>query len=284
MIKNKIIRKTAYAKINLYLDVLDKRKDGYHNILSVMQTVSLSDRISVELADENTYMTCTDSSLECGETNLCIKAARAFIQRVNKKMNVKMHLEKNIPREAGLGGGSADAAAVLNALNELIGMPLDYSELCKLGKSLGADVPFCIAGGTATAQGIGDFLTELSPIPKCFFVICEGIGRVSTPEAYKIIDSVPPSGKGNFDLLKKGIENSDLSIICKGLYNRFEDAVPSAITVKNIFVNQEAEGTLMSGSGSSVFGVFTNKNKAKNACAALNNAGLKAFLCEPVFP
>lgn len=283
MNKDKVINKKAYAKINLYLDVLDKRKDGYHNILSVMQTVSLSDTVTVCRTDGETYMTCTDSSLECGEKNLCIKAAKAFIQRFDKKMNVKIHLEKNIPREAGLGGGSADAAAILNAMNELSGMPFSCGELCDIGRELGADVPFCIMGGTAIAEGIGEKLTQMPPMPKCSLVISGGIGHVSTPYAYKTVDSVPPSVKGDFDLIKKGIEASDLSIICKGLYNRFEDAVPSSKSVKGIISEQGADGVLMSGSGSAVFGIFSDENKAKNACAALNNAGLTAFLCEPVF-
>ncbi len=270
----------AYAKINLYLDVLDKRADGYHNILSVMTEVrseSFYDAVTVKPAVGRS-MTCSDPTLTVGDDNLCLKAARAFFDALNVSDGCFIELEKHLPREAGLGGGSSDAAAVLRALNRLYDGVFTTEELCTIGAKIGADVPFCVVGGTMLAEGIGEILTPFPSLPKCHIVISGGVGKVSTPEAYRLIDNTPPSSRGDIAALRAATEAGDLAAIGKHLYNRFEDASPNCRAVKKCFRDNGAVGTLMSGSGSAVFGLFDTENGAKNAQNGLMNAGYSAFL------
>ncbi len=269
----------AYAKINLYLDVLNKREDGYHNIRSVMHEVKSSrffDTVTVKRAEGRT-MSCSDPTLTVGEDNLCLKAANAFFTALGVADGCFIELEKHLPREAGLGGGSSDAAAVLRALNRLYDGVFSAEELCKIGAKIGADVPFCVIGGTALCEGIGEILSPFPPLPECHIVISSGVGKVSTPEAYRLIDNTAPSGRGNLPALRAAIQQGDLASVGACLYNRFEDASPSCRSVKKIFAESGALGTLMSGSGSAVFGIFGDENGAKNAQKALISASLSAF-------
>lgn len=275
-----MITEKAYAKINLYLDVLNKREDGYHNILSVMTEVksdSFYDTVTVRKA-EGRSMTSTDPTLTVGEDNLCLKAAKAFFDALGSDDGCYIELEKHLPREAGLGGGSSDAAAVLRALNGLYDGVFTTDELCRIGAKIGADVPFCVVGGTMLAEGIGEILSPFPPLPECHIVISGGVGKVSTPEAYRLIDNTPPSANGDIEALRAAIEKRDLKEIGKHLYNRFEDTLPSCQEVKKCFIENGASGTLMSGSGSAVFGIFDTEKGAKTAQNGLINAGYSAFL------
>ncbi len=275
-----MIIEKAYAKINLYLDVLNKREDGYHNILSVMTDVksdSFYDTVTVRKAEDRS-MTCTDPTLTVGDDNLCLKAANAFFNALGSDDGCFIELEKHLPREAGLGGGSSDAAAVLRALNRLYDGVFTTEELCKIGTKIGADVPFCVKGGTCLCEGIGEMLTPFPSLPQCHIVISGGVGKVSTPEAYRMIDNTPPSAHGDIEALRKAIENGDLKEIGKHLYNRFEDTLPNCQAVKKCFIENGAVGTLMSGSGSAVFGLFDTENDAKCAQNGLLNADYSAFL------
>jgi 4-diphosphocytidyl-2-C-methyl-D-erythritol kinase len=275
-----MITEKAYAKINLYLDVLNKREDGYHNILSVMTEVksdSFYDTVTVRKA-ENRSMTCSDPTLTVGDDNLCLKAAKAFFGALGSDDGCYIELEKHLPREAGLGGGSSDAAAVLRALNRLYDEAFTTDELCKIGAKIGADVPFCVVGGTMLAEGIGEILSPFPSLPDCHIVISGGVGKVSTPEAYRVIDNTPPSARGDINALRKSIEQGSLAEIGKHLYNRFEDTLPSCQEVKKAFIENGAIGTLMSGSGSAVFGLFDTEKNAKSAQNGLINAGYSAFL------
>lgn len=275
-----MITEKAYAKINLYLDVLNKREDGYHNILSVMTEVksdSFYDTVTVRKA-ENRSMTCSDPTLTVGDDNLCLKAAKAFFGALGSDDGCFIELEKHLPREAGLGGGSSDAAAVLRALNRLYDEAFTTDELCKIGAKIGADVPFCVVGGTMLAEGIGEILSPFPSLPDCHIVISGGVGKVSTPEAYRVIDNTPPSARGDINALRKSIEQGSLAEIGKHLYNRFEDTLPSCREVKKCFTENGALGTLMSGSGSAVFGLFDTEKNAKSAQNGLILAGFSAFL------
>ncbi len=276
-----IITEKAYAKINLYLDVTGKRPDGYHDILSVMQTIDLCDTVTVTPSD-GIFMTCTDSDLSCGEDNLCIRAARAFFDALGKDGGCNIHLEKNLPMQAGLGGGSSDGAAVLRALNSLYGKPFSLGELCAIGKKIGADVPFLVVGGSRRAEGIGEILSPFPPMPDCYIVVSGGIGHVSTPTAYKLIDSTPPKAKGDFASMSEAAKKGDLKGIALSLYNRFEDTLPECETVKSIFISCGTLGALMSGSGSAVFGIFDCLEKAKTAVSSLESSGLTAYLARPI--
>ncbi len=275
-----MITEKAYAKINLYLDVLNKREDGYHNIVSVMTEVKSErfyDTVTVRKAEDRS-MTCTDPTLTVGDDNLCLKAANAFFDALGSDDGCFIELEKHLPREAGLGGGSSDAAAVLRALNRLYYGVFTTEELCKIGAKIGADVPFCVVGGTMLAEGIGEILSPFPSLPKCHIVISGGVGKVSTPEAYRIIDSTPPSSSGDLDALRTAIEGGDLNEIGKYLYNRFEDTLPVCQEVKNCFTENGAVATLMSGSGSAVFGIFDTEKDAKTAQNGILNAGYSAIL------
>ncbi len=278
----KTVTEKAYAKINLYLDVVGKRADGYHDIKSVMQAVSLCDTVKLTLTDRDIKMTCTDASLSCGEDNLCVKAARLFLSAASTSAGVFIELEKHIPMQAGLGGGSADAAAVLRGMNSLFDMPFGVPELCELGKKLGADVPFCICGGTVLAEGIGELLMPIAPMPKCSIIICEGSGKVSTPEAYRIIDNTPPLCAGDIDGFISALTAGDITEMSRFLYNRFEDTLPSCAEMKKLLSENGACGALMSGSGSAVYGIFRTAKEAESAFEKLKEKGLSAYLCETV--
>lgn len=276
------VTEAAYGKINLYLDVLGKRPDGYHEIKSVMHTVSLCDTVTVTLGGEGRRMTCSDPTLTCGEDNLCLRAANAFFDAIGSDEGCSLHLEKRLPREAGLGGGSADAAAVFRALNTLCGEPLSREELIQVSAKVGADVPFCLVGGSCLAEGIGERLSPFPTLPPCHLVISGGIGHVSTPEAYRQIDTTPPQKKGDFVAFEAAMRGGDLKEICKHLYNRFEDTLPSSQKVKAILREEGACGALMTGSGAAVFGLFEGEETAKTAAEALKKQGLSAFVATPI--
>ncbi len=273
----KTATKKAYAKVNLYLDVLNKREDGYHNILSVMHTVGIYDTVTVKKASDLS-MTCSDPALSVGDDNLCLKAARVFFDAAKTDGGCFIELEKRLPREAGLGGGSADAAAVLRALNDLYGELFCESELCAIGARIGADVPFCVMGGSALAEGIGEILSPFPLLPPCHIVVCEGKEKISTPTAYQKLDSTSPLKAGDIAQLKSAMEKKDLSAIGKALYNRFEDIYPDCALLKSIMTESGAEGALMSGSGSAVYGLFSKKTDAERAYDKLVSSSIKAFL------
>lgn len=277
----KQVTELAYGKINLYLDVLGRREDGYHAIKSVMQTVSLHDTLTVTEA-ENVAMTCSDPALSCGEDNLCLKAARAFFAAYGSG-GCHIHLDKRLPREAGMGGGSADGAAVLRALNRLYGHPFSTESLCALGAGIGADVPFCVLGrGAALAEGIGERLSPFPSLPPCYLVIVSGTKGVSTPQAYRLLDTLPCKEAGRFDTFAAAMEKGDLPAIGHALYNRFEAAIPSCRPVIQLLEQNGACGARMTGSGSAVFGLFRERETAERASLALQRASYTATLHNPI--
>jgi len=275
------VTELAYGKINLYLDVLGRREDGYHDIQSVMQTVSLFDTVTVTKAEE-VSMTCSDPTLTCGEDNLCIKAARAFFAAYGRG-GCRIYLNKTLPRQAGMGGGSADGAAVLRGLNCLYGEPFSTEELCAIGAGIGADIPFCVLGrGAALAEGIGERLSPFPSLPACHLVIVGGSRKVSTPNAYRILDTLPPTRQGDFDAFATAMEQGELIAIGQSLYNRFEDAVPSCHPIIERLYQEGACGARMTGSGATVFGLFAEAAEAETACLALRRAGYTAITATPI--
>ena len=270
----------AFAKLNLTLDVLGKREDGYHDLKSVMQTISIRDDIEIDIGTGKPWkLSCDKEGIPCDERNLAWKAAKVYCEALNYDPDgLEIRITTRIPSEAGLGGGSSDAAAVLRALNRLYDNVFATDELCKIGARIGADVPFCVVGGTMLAEGIGEILSPFPSLPECHIVISGGVGKVSTPEAYRLIDNTLPSANGDIEALRKAIESGDLKEIGKHLYNRFEDTLPSCQEVKNCFAENGAIGTLMSGSGSAVFGIFETEEDAKTAQNGIINAGYSAFL------
>ena len=273
---------SGYCKINLGLDVIGKREDGYHNLRMVMQTLQLRDLINIDVqaaAETVIEMTCSDSSLSCGEDNLCVRAARLILDDNNITAKVTIHLVKNIPIAAGLAGGSADAAAVLTGMNELLKLNLSEAELMKLGVRLGADVPYCIMKGTALAEGIGDKLTPLTPMVNYPIVLAKPPVGVSTEEVYNSLD-MDNIRHPDIDGLITAINNEDVAGVAANMGNVLETVtvhkLPVINDIKRVMRKNQALGAMMSGSGPAVFGVFLNEHQASKALSALK----RSKLCE----
>ncbi len=285
----------ANAKINLFLNVVGRRENGYHDIVSIMQTVSLCDLVSVSYdPGEHTSIRLTASGNKAMPTdcrNLAWRAAELFLQETGRRGEVQISIEKHIPMAAGLAGGSADAAAVLRALNRLCGMPLSVELLCALGARLGADIPFCIVGGGSLVGGVGDILEKIDSMPQCHLVVaCMGEG-VSTPWAYGKLDERyrffrETDGKDTRPLqIAAAMKQADVKTVCSDMYNIFEEVVPDVqpyVTQLKTVLNQNgAVCSMMSGSGPSVFGVFLDSGSAEQACRKLCDMGAAAFVCHP---
>lgn len=281
----------AYAKINLFLDIESLREDGYHNILSFMQSVSLHDTLTVEYESsplKEIVITCTNQSIPCDKRNLAYKAADIF--PINGK--IKIAIDKKIPLSAGLAGGSADAAAVLLALNSIIPEPMTSEELKALGNKLGADVPFCIVRGSCIAMGTGDILKEAPSMPSCHIVIAQKGDGMSTPEAYRALDMKFDRFLGykvnrdKLSILLEDQNNKSLGSYLEGFYNIFESVVepcrPCVTELKEIMVSNGALCAMMSGSGTSVFGIFDREESAARSLSVLVDCGADAHLCYPI--
>lgn len=263
------VKVKAYAKINLMLDIISTRKDGYHDLFMIMQSINLYDTVTIsETKSKKITITCNIDDIPLDEKNIAYKAADAFF-KANKIKNkgINIDIVKRIPHQAGLAGGSADGAAVLVALNELLGTNLSDDELCDIGVKIGADVPFCIKGGTLLAQGIGDVLHKVKPLRKCFILIAKPDYGVNTGKAYALFDS---NGKihtpDKFGMLC-AMQNRDLNEICAKMENVFEQfiEVPNKVDIKEVMRNNGALGVCMSGSGPTVFAIFDEKEKAEKA-------------------
>ncbi len=279
----------APAKVNLFLDVGERRKDGYHNIESVMQTVTLFDCVEItqyeDAAEQKLDVFCSEASVPSGEGNIVYRAAKAFFAALGiENYQISFRIDKKIPVEAGLGGGSADAAAAIIGLDDLYGTELSVEEMCKIGVKVGADVPFCIKKGTATAEGIGEILTACSPMPDCAFVIAMPAGsKISTAEAYRKIDAMPKTSHASLADVLQTLDAGDLNGLMGVLYNKFEVVTPESSGAHTLCEKMLALGALgarMSGSGPSVFGIFRTTFDAEIAAHSLS-VSARTFVCEP---
>ncbi len=282
---------TAAAKINLFLEVTARRTDGYHDILSVMQSVSLCDELELCLRGQGITLDCGDAPLDGGPKNLAYRAARLYLEYVGADCGVDIRLTKRIPMQAGLGGGSSDAAAVLIGLNRLLGRPLDLEQLMLLGVKLGADVPFCIMGGCARAEGVGEQLAALPKMPDCSIVICCPPERISTPAAYGELDRLHGSFAAgayrprSLDGMLAALSTSHLANICGEMHNIFEDVTSSRGDIQEIkrcMTGAGASAALLSGSGPSVFGIFENNDHARRCADMLKEQYADVYVCAPV--
>jgi len=266
----------SYAKLNLSLDVLGVREDGYHELSMLMQSVELCDNITVTLTDKPEITVTTDKPyIPAGEGNIAHKAVAAFFMATGKPCGVDIFIEKNIPVGAGLGGGSSNAAAVLLAVNEMLGSPLDIERLMEIGKSVGADVPFCIAstgnpGGCALAGGIGEKLTPItSALDRVTYVLAKPKISIPTASVYKNLDISQITARPDIDAAAKAIVAGDLDSLAKNAANVLEAVVfkryPQVERIKAQMKNFGAKLALMSGSGSAVFGMFTDRRRAFRA-------------------
>ena len=270
----------AYAKVNLTLAVGEKRLDGYHEVVSVMQRVSLCDTLTAEQTREGITLTCSDPALPSGEENLAHRAASLFFRETGIAGGAALTLEKRIPSQAGLGGGSSDAASALLALRKLYAPALPDTELETMAAALGSDVPFFIRGGTQLATGRGEVLSPLPPLTDGWFVIVKPTESFSTPAMYRRLDNLPPACTPPLPPLQGG-----LPALAAGLFNRFEAAIPAGSAVWDIKARLAAYGALaalLSGSGSAVFGLFDTETAARAAVEALRPAWPEIFLARPV--
>ena len=278
------IKAKVYAKINLSLDITGKRDDGYHTLSSVMQSVSLCDTITVsqcEGQNPEIRLTCSNGTI-CGEDNLAFVAAKRFFDAAGIVPDAVIHIEKQIPLAGGLGGGSADAAAVLAVLNSAWGEPLSDQELFDIALSLGADVPFCLYGGTKLAEGIGEVLTPLKDMPDCLMLIAKKGVKSSTGDMYRRLDSAKSVKKSDLEVIKSGLDMGDVKLISKGLYNCFETVCgEQSISVKTEMLKSGALYAGLSGAGPSVFGIFEDKAGREEAALKLKDMGCDVFFCSP---
>ncbi len=274
----------AYGKINLTLDVVGRRADGYHLLDTVMQSVSLCDLVEVVPGPAGQIRVfCDRKYLPTDRRNSAYQAAQAFFEATGTAGGCTVRLTKRIPSRAGLGGGSADAAAVLVGLNGLYGEPLDREQLRLLGARVGADVAFCLFGGTLRCGGIGEELTPVPPLPDCQLVLCKPPAGVSTPRAFALLDQAPGGRTHATPRLLEALEAGGLEGISRRLYNRFEEALRlmQVKEIKAAMTSGGALGTLMTGSGSVVYGIFDSAEAAGNAVRLLEGKG-EIYRARPV--
>lgn len=281
-----VLRETAWGKLNLTLDVLGSRPDGYHELEMVMISVSLGDRLSVELETGGDWsVTCDLPGIPTGADNLCWKAARIYCDAAGiDPAGLRVHIRKSIPAQAGMAGGSSDAAAVLRALNRHYGRFSD-EQLRDLGLSVGSDVPYCLFGGTALARGRGEVLTRLPDLPgELYFVLARPDFAVSTPALFREIDAAGVTARPDTEAMVSAIRRGDRNAIGANLQNAFEPLVaahyPIVESLRRVLLAHEAVGTRLTGTGSVVFGLFCSKFKAAAAALELRELCSEVHLAE----
>lgn len=279
----------APAKLNLTLDVLGRREDGYHDLKMVMQSITLADQLTLRPGRApGIQVSSSFHFLPTGEKNLAGKAAVCFYQALGRPArDLDISITKHVPVCAGMAGGSSDAAAVLRALNRLEGDPFSPEELAHVGEAVGSDVPYCVLGCTALAQGRGEVLTPLSPLPHCWVVACKPDFPVSTPELFARIDSCRIRRRPDADGLMAALAQGDLMEVARRMYNVFEDVLPErqlarVADIKNTLIQQGALGANMSGTGPTAFGLFSSQSQAQAAYDVLKQRYQEVFLAETV--
>lgn len=279
----------ARAKLNLTLDVLGRREDGYHDLRMVMQSISLSDTLNIRPGTGREIQVSTNLKfLPGGDKNLAAVAARRFWEaRGCPPRLLDIDIQKRIPVCAGMAGGSSDAAAVLRGLNEREGFPFTTEQLARIGEAVGSDVPYCVLGGTALAEGRGEILTALRSLPKCHVVVCKPDFPISTPELFARIDSVKVRRRPDTAGVLAALEAGDLEGVARRMYNVFEDVLPErqaarVADIKHVLIQCGALGAAMSGTGPTAFGLFTDLAQAEAARAALAGEHRETYLAGTV--
>lgn len=278
----------AFAKLNLTLDVLSKREDGYHNIKSIMQTISIRDDVEIDVGTGEPWtLECSQEGIPTDERNLAWKAAKVYCDGLEKNPNgLTIRITKRIPSGAGMGGGSADAAAVLRALNRHYGSPLSILALAELGAQVGSDVPFCVLCGTAMCEGRGELLRKLPDMPDCVFVVCKPEFSVSTPELYKKIDQVAIPRHPDHMAMESALLAGDVAKVADLIYNVFDPVVTADHLeinyIKSICNSYGALGMQMTGSGSAVYAIMPSFEYAAVVCNMLKDNYPNVFIAKPV--
>jgi len=278
----------AFAKLNLTLDVLGKREDGYHDLKSVMQTISVRDDIEIDIGTGKPWcLKCDKENIPTDETNLAWKAAKVYCDTMCKDPEgIEIRITKRIPSQAGLGGGSADAAAVLRALNRHYGEPLSVLALAELGAQVGSDVPFCTLCGTAMVEGRGERLRKLPNMPECVFVVCKPDFSCSTAQLYKQLDTCEIPKHPDNQAMESALLAGDLGKVAEQVYNVFDPVVTEEHLemnyIKSIFNSYGALAFQMTGSGSAVFAIMPNFEYAAVVCNMLKENYPQVFIAMPV--
>lgn len=278
----------AFAKVNLTLDVLGKRPDGYHDLKSVMQTISIRDDIEIDLDTGKPWsLSCTVEGVPCDERNLAWKAAEVFFDALKLDPNgLEIRITKRIPMQAGLGGGSADAGAVLRALNKHYNNPLSILALAELGAKVGSDVPFCTLCGTAMVEGRGERIRKLPDMPDCCFVVCKPQFSSSTPELYKKLDATEIAKRPDNQAMESALIAGDLGKVAEHIYNVFDPIVTQDHLelnyIKSIFNSYGSVAQQMTGSGSAVYAIVPDFEFAAVICSMLKDNYPEVFIAKPV--
>lgn len=283
---NKTVVVAAPAKVNLSFDVVGVREDGYHDVDTILQSVDLYDTVTVSrMTGTGIFISCDRPRIPCDETNYAHIAARLFFERFDiYDAAISIDIQKRIPSEAGLAGGSADAAGVLVAMNALFQTNASIEELCGLGVQVGADVPFCILGGTQRAQGIGNVFSELPALPQCYILIAKPEFGISTPQSYRLYDKCDQQVHPDTEYLVRQLERSNLSDFASSMCNVLEAVadLPEIPDIRDMLAAGGAIGSQMSGSGSAVFGIFENRMRAKGCMRRLYRVAQSVFLTRPI--
>ncbi len=278
----------AYAKLNLTLDVLGKREDGYHDLRSVMQTISIRDDVEIDIGTGKPWnLLCSVEGIPTDERNLAWKAAEVYCEAMKKDPGgLEIRILKRIPSGAGMGGGSADAAAVLRALNRHYGNPLSVMALAELGAQVGSDVPFCVLCGTAMVEGRGERLRKLPDMPECIFVVCKPEFSVSTPELYRKIDEVTIGCRPDNQAMESALLAGDLEKVAENVYNVFDPVVTAEHLelnyIKSVCNTYGSMAQQMTGSGSAVFAILPNFEYAAVVCNMLKENYPNIYIARPV--
>lgn len=278
----------AYAKINLGLDVIKKLPNGYHQVKMILQTVDIFDKLTLERTDSGITLTTDSEELPADSDNLIFRAAELMREKYHFTDGIHIHLEKKIPIAAGMAGGSTDAAAAMKGISRLLGLDAPLPQLMEYGVAIGADVPYCIMGGTALAEGIGDILTALPPAPDCFILVAKPDISVSTKYVYEHLDAAGLTSHPDIDGMRAAIETGSLQGILDRMGNVLETvtipAHPVIDTIKRRMRDLGAVNSLMSGSGPTVFGIFLEKQAAELAGRQLQTEALakQIFITTPI--
>lgn len=278
----------AYAKLNLTLDVLGKREDGYHDLQSVMQTISIRDDVEIDIGTGKPWkLLCSAEGIPTDEKNLAWKAAKVYCEALNKDPGgLEIRITKRIPSGAGMGGGSADAAAVLRALNRHYGEPLSILALAELGAQVGSDVPFCTLCGTVMVEGRGERLRKLPDMPDCVFVVCKPEFSVSTPELYQKIDEVAIARRPDNRAMESALLAGDLGKVAENVFNVFDPVVTADHLelnyIKSICNSYGSLNQQMTGSGSAIFAILPSFEYAAVVCNMLKDNYPQVYIAKPV--
>jgi 4-diphosphocytidyl-2-C-methyl-D-erythritol kinase len=281
----KMVKVKAPAKLNLYLDIVGVNDKGYHLMEMLMQAIDLFDVITVEQSfDEKITLSCNWEFVPCNEKNIAYRCAEAFLEKTGiEPSGLHIHLEKRIPQQAGMAGGSADGAGVLRALNRMYGEILTNEELSEIGQRIGADIPFCLTGGTAKVSGIGEKITKISDFPECAFVVAKPKSGVSTQKAFQDFDQMGTGPVYRLSAMIEAVAQGNYTAICENLYNALELVCPleEVRTIRDSMMGCGAKGAMMTGSGSAVFGLFLDRKRAYECELKLKQKYTDCFLCGP---